>query len=521
MKVFHFLEKSVNDHPQNIAFIHLDRTITYLELYNFLGRIASFLKGLSLKPGSRIALFWDNSIEYVSLFFATFKANLVIVPLDTSLRPETISTIIADCGAEILFIQSKYLRHLEIIIGDTTSLSYIVSDREVLIKLPSIQTGVLNDITEEFPDPIVPAGDQIFDPATASDELAAIFYTSGSTGLSKGVMLSHRNLISNTVATVAYLELTHSDRIMVILPYYYIYGNSLLLTHVAVGGIQVIDNRFMYPEVVLDTMEKERVTGFSGVPSTFMILLNKSSIVSRDLPDLRYFTQAGGAMSPKIIKKLMAAFPEKDIYIMYGQTEAAPRVSYLPPAQLKNKIGSIGIPVPGVTIKIVDKNGINLPVGEIGEITVRGENVMLGYWNHAEEESQVLRNGVLYTGDLGKQDEDGYFYVVGRMKEIIKTGGNRVSTKEVEERILEHNNVEEVAVFAVEDDLLGEAVKSVVVLKDPQAFDEKEIQDFCKQTLAVHKVPKYVEFINALPKTQSGKVNKILLASKDKKISRD
>ncbi|MEE9502075.1 MAG: fatty acid--CoA ligase family protein, partial [Candidatus Aminicenantaceae bacterium] len=135
--------------------------------------------------------------------------------------------------------------------------------------------------------------------------------------------------------------------------------------------------------------------------------------------------------------------------------------------------------------------------------------------------STSLRNGVLYTGDLGKQDEDGYFYVVGRIKEIIKTGGNRVSAKEVEECILKHNNVEEVAIFAVEDDLLGEAVKSVVVLKDPQASDEKEIQDFCKQTLAVHKVPKYVEFINALPKTQSGKVNKILLASKDKKISRD
>jgi acyl-CoA synthetase (AMP-forming)/AMP-acid ligase II len=490
--------------------------ITYKELHKLSASISSFLKRLSLDSGSRVAILWDNSIEYVAVFFATFKANLVLVPLDTSLRPETINTIITDCGAEVLFIQSKYLRHLDKIVNETTPVSYVVSDRKEMIKLPAIRTGTLDTIIDGLSDAIPPAMKKTFDPKQASDELAAIFYTSGSTGISKGVMLSHRNLISNTVSTVAYLELTHKDSIMVILPFYYIYGNSLLLTHVAVGGTQVIENRFMYPEVVLDTMERERATGFSGVPSTFMILLNKSSFASRNLPDLRYFTQAGGAMSPEIIKRLMAVFPDKDIYIMYGQTEASPRVSYLPPDQLKNKIGSIGIPVPGVTIDIVDENGTILPAGEIGEITVRGENVMLGYWNHTDEESEVLRKGVLYTGDLGRMDEDGYFYVVGRMKEIIKTGGNRVSAKEVEERLLEHANVEEVAVFAVEDDLLGEAVKSVVVRKDPDSTDKKDIQDFCKQTLAIHKVPKYIEFIDELPKTQSGKVDKLLLAGKKK-----
>jgi acyl-CoA synthetase (AMP-forming)/AMP-acid ligase II len=522
MKVHNFLEKSVLDFSDNIAVVHHDRKITYRELHDFSGRVASFLNELPLEQGSRIALLWDNSIEYVPLFFATFKAGYVLVPLDTSLRPETISSQITDCGAKALFIQSKHLGSLQKIIGATSTLSYIFSDKTVPTKDPSIQTELLGNILER---PLVPARpnespeDFKFDSSCASDALAAIFYTSGSTGISKGVMLSHRNLISNTVATVAYLELTSSDRIMVILPYYYIYGNSLLLTHVAVGGTQVIDNRFMYPEVVLDTMEQECVTGFSGVPSTFMILLNKSSFASRDLPDLRYFTQAGGAMSPEIIKQLIAAFPDKDIYIMYGQTEASPRVSYLPPAQLKKKIGSIGIPVPGVTIKIVDEKSKEVAVGETGEIAVTGENVMLGYWNHAEEEAEVLRNGWLYTGDLGKQDEDGYFYIVGRIKEIIKTGGNRVSAKEVEERLLEHNNVEEVAVFAAKDVLLGEVVKSVVVLKDPRASNKKDLQDFCNQTLAVHKVPKYVEFIDELPKTQSGKVDKLILGVRKSRLS--
>jgi acyl-CoA synthetase (AMP-forming)/AMP-acid ligase II len=514
MIISDFLEKSAQNFPDNTAVSHLERKISYRDLYRSYSCFAGFLENLKLAPGSRVALFYENSIEYNYLLMAVFRAGYVAVPLDNSLKPENVNFIISDCGAEVLIFQTKFKRFLPAIIDSENNIKYIIADGGSAPENCSIDYILFDEIlsgdTEKTSFKNIEDGPS--DRAAASDKLAAIFYTSGSTGSPKGVMLSHRNLISNTLATIEYLRLGPDDSIMVILPYYYIYGNSLLMTHVAVGGRQVIDNRFMYPEVVLDNMEKEAVTGFSGVPSNFMILLNKSTFASRKFENLRYMTQAGGAMAPEIIRKLMKSFPEKEIYIMYGQTEASPRVTYLPPEKLKDKIGSIGIPVPGVNVDVMDKSGRIVPDGEAGEITVTGDNVMMGYWNQAEEEKEVLRNGRLFTGDLGRKDADGYIYVIGRKKEIIKTGGNRVSAKEIEERILENTDVSEVAVFGIEDDLLGEAVKAVIVLKEGVTGDLKIIQNFCREKLADHKVPKYIDFVDALPKYQTGKVDKMKLA---------
>jgi len=275
----------------------------------------------------------------------------------------------------------------------------------------------------------------------------------------------------------------------------------------AVGGTVVIENRFAYPETALATMEKENVTGFSGVPSTFMILLNSTSFSKRKFPQLRYFTQAGGAMSPDVTKKLTDAFPDKEIYIMYGQTEASPRVTWLPPDKLQEKIGSAGIEVPGVYVKIVNESGEEVPVGTEGEIIVGGNSVMMGYWDQSNGHDKVLKDGWLYTGDLARMDEDGYIFIVGRIKEIIKSGGNRVSAKEVEETIMKIDSITEVAVFGIEDPVLGEAIQAVVVKNDDD-ITEKTIRDFCAVNLANHKVPKYILFMESLPKYQTGKINK-------------
>jgi len=516
MKIPDLLTGTAGRFPDRIAVTHDDKQITFRDLHRQAAALAEHFLQMSLPPGARIAILLENSIDYVTTFFAVSLAGYVVVPLDTSLDAGSLRFVLRDCDAHVLVAGFRFRKILARIFEGDTPVDHVIADRQLNLSRDDVRVELLPDI--------ITAVDPIPEPSERPDhdneaQLAAIFYTSGSTGKAKGVMLSHRNLVSNTVATIEYLKLTESDSVMVILPFYYIYGNSLLLTHIACGGRLVIDNRFLYPEVILDTMEKEKTTGFSGVPSNFMILLGNSTFTKRRLESLRYLTQAGGAMAPEVTRKLMGAFPSKEIYIMYGQTEAAPRVTWLPPEKLRQKLGSIGIPVPGVEVYIVDDDGNELPAGQVGEIMVVGPNVMLGYWNQAGEESEVLRDGRLFTGDLAKKDDDGFIWVVGRKKEIIKTGGNRVSAKEIEECILEHENVLETAVFGIDDPVLGEAIQAVVVARNGMSLSEKDISDFCRARLASHKVPKFIDFTGALPKQKSGKVDKLKLRKqKQKKI---
>ncbi len=513
MTVFELLSRSAGQFADRPAVTHDGCHTSFSQLYRASCNLADHLGSLSLPKGSPVGLLFENSVEYVVSFFAVFKAGLVAVPLDTSLGPDSLKFILADCNARVLLVGSRFRRILPKIVTGESPVEHIFSDKKISSGRNDLEVEAVITTTEES----LANTDSLSFGGSANDEdkLAAIFYTSGSTGKPKGVMLSHRNLVSNTLATIEYLNLTKDDSVITILPFYYIYGNSLLLTHVGCGGRLVIDNRFLYPEAVLDTMESENVTGFSGVPSNFMILLGNSTFSKRKFQSLRYFTQAGGAMAPEITRQLMDAFPDKEICIMYGQTEASPRVTYLPPHKLGDKLGSIGIAVPGVKVTIVDEEGNELPSGKVGEIVVTGPNVMLGYWNHADEEREVLKDGRLFTGDLAKKDDDGYIYVVGRKKEIIKTGGNRVSVKEVEECLLEHDGILEVAVFGVDDPILGEAVKAVIVNKNGYNVEAKEISDFCRLRLAAHKVPKIIEYVQSLPKQKSGKIDKMKLKNKN------
>ncbi len=528
MTVFDLLRRGAAISPDRIAVTHAEREITYRDLIERSARLGDYLQRCDFPSGSRVAILYENSIEYVVAFFAVFSAGYVAVPLDTSHKPDQVRFILKDCGASALILQGKFSRTMPSIIGEKSPLELIISDADLNSLSPGIRTETLASIFEktdptrnfaELTEGIHAVGPlENLNHRTLPEcprELAAIFYTSGSTGVPKGVMLSHLNLVSNTVATVEYLRLTADDAIMTILPFYYIYGNSLLLTHMLVGGRVVIDNRFAFPQVVLKTMREQRATGFSGVPSNFMILLNQSEFVAEKLPHLRYLTQAGGAMAPEVTRRVIEAMAGKEVFIMYGQTEASPRVTWLPPERLSEKMGSIGIPVPGVNVTVIDGDGKEVPNGKVGEIAVRGDCVMLGYWNHPGEQREVLRDGCLMTGDLARCDEDGFFFIVARKKEILKVGGKRVSAKEIEETILTDDRVLEVAVLGIEDDILGEAVKAVVVVKDGFMATAREIQEHCLLNLAPHKAPKVIEFVASLPKYQSGKVNKLALAGKN------
>lgn len=339
------------------------------------------------------------------------------------------------------------------------------------------------------------------------EDVAVILFTSGSTGNPKGVMLTHYNLIYNTNSIIEYLKLTNNDRVETVLPFYYCYGTSILHTHFRVGGSLVINNKFMFPQTVIEDINKYNCTGFSGVPSTYQILLRMTDMKNTKFPTLRYITQAGGKLPEIFIKQLIDILGVVDIFIMYGQTEATARLSYLPPCLIKEKMNSIGRGIKGTQLQVLNSQGNKVKVGEIGEVVAQGGNIMKGYFNDKQATDKVLIKGNLYTGDLAKVDDEGFIYIVAREKNIIKSGGIRISPKEIEDIILQIPEVVECVVIGVLDDILGEAVKAFVVLVADKPFvDFKYILDFCKKQLPPYKRPRYIEFLSTLPKNSSGKV---------------
>lgn len=513
MLIHQFLEHSSEKFPDKEAAWFKDEWITFSRLDQLANQIGSYLKRLGIRRGDRVALLYENSFDYIAGYYGILKAGGVTVALNTETTEDSLIFTLTHSGARAIITHKKFSQHLIPALRRTPDLQFVIIDQEDLTEYRTIghcHTTALKEIFET-----VPAGHPGV--RCIDIDLASIVYTSGSTGQPKGVTLSHLNVVTNTRSIVEYLQLTSADRIMVVLPFYYIYGKSLLNTHFSVGGSVVIDNRFTYPQVILETMKKTQVTGFSGVPSTFMILLNKSAIRKFTFESLRYVTQAGGAMAPTIQKEVAKVFEPARLFIMYGATEASARLSYLAPEWLERKWGSIGKGIPNVDLFVADELGNQLPTGETGEIVARGANLMSGgYWRDPEGTAQVIKNDLYYTGDLGVEDEDGFLFVVGRTKDIIKPGGFRVSAKEVEEAILELNEVHEVAVIGVEDPILGEAVKAVVVLRDNVRPEEEFIKKFLLQRLPQYKQPKYIEFRDSLPKNSSGKILKTVLREEEK-----
>lgn len=489
MLVKDFLVESAKQFPDKTALVYLDNRFTYSELDRLSDGFAVKLLEKGLKDGSRVAVLLDNSPEYLVSFFAILKSGGVVVPLNTQLVPRELLVILSNCSPRLVITD---LVHRDTLKGLLEPENIVIIDTSEL--LLANKTKNLADITRQ----------------QDANQLAMIIYTSGTTGEPKGVMLSHKNLDANANSIIEYLELQPSDSMMVILPFHYSYGISLLTTHIKVGATLVIDNHFLYPNVVLDTMEKEGVTGFAGVPSHYTILLRKSALRNYKLDKLRYVTQAGGAMVPAMIEEFLSVLPGVKFYVMYGQTEATARLTYLNPNFLKEKLGSIGKAIPGVKIDILNEQGQGVKAGEIGEIVVRGDNIMLGYWNAPEETEKVLRNEALFTGDFARRDEDGFIYFVASKKEMIKCGANRISPLEIEGALSQMPGVVECAVVGIRDEILGEAIKLFVV-KDNVDISEKDIMLFCKQNLASFRMPKEIELVSALPKTSTGKIKRVEL----------
>lgn len=488
------VERVARDAPARTALVDGDRHADYAGFWRQARRFAARLRETGLRDGDRVAIILPNRIEAAVACYGTWLAGGIAVPLNAQARLRDFLPWLQHCGARHVVHEAAHRDVVEAIAQ--------LPAPPACTALEDGQALVDGNAGEPPPTTLLPE---------ASDP-ALLLYTSGTTGAPKGVMLTHANLLANAQAIVDYLRLDASDRVLSVLPFYYAYGASVLHTHLISGACVVLGPGLMFPHLVLDAIEQAEATGFSGVPSTFALLLEPLAARARPLSSLRYLTQAGGAMSPALTRRVRELLPTPRLYVMYGQTEATSRISWLPPERLDDKLGSVGIPVTGVQWRIRREDGAAAAPGEDGEVCVRGPNVMAGYWNNPEATAQVLRDGWLHTGDLGHLDADGFLYLQGRRSDMIKTGAHRVHPTDVEEVIAELPVVREVAVVGVDDEVMGQVIRAFVVAAGelpPRAEDR--IKAHCRARLAPYKIPRQVTFVDTLPRTASGKVRRFQL----------
>ncbi len=597
------LSRGVESSP---AVYYKDRTLTYGQLRTEVKRMADVVRdgagapggsgrtvgsgesslGAELQIGERIGIFSENSPFFISAYLGVMQAGKIAVPFQTEIGRDCFDQTVADAGIQRMFVSGRLERKVrpwaealgieiirEAIEREIEHGSWESNDDSKSEKLtPGARVtpiGAHRESLEMGPSEVQtePSAEE---GQKASRTLAALMFTSGSTGQPKGVMVTHRNIECNTRDIISYMDLTAADRCMVVLPFHYCFGLSLLHTHLMVGGSLVLNNEFrLYPETVLREMQEKECTGFAGVPSTYQILLRKSRFRQMTFPKLRWFQQAGGKLPNPCIAEILESFPEVKYFLMYGQTEATARLSYLPPERLKDKFGSIGKGLPSTKLEVLKRDGTSVVLGstperreeqlinanqrlseppmnteehgaaasasgtpsfiphpsslpsaapsslsDVGEIVASGASISPGYWNDPVETAKYFRNGKLYTGDLARVDEDGFLFIVERERDMIKSGGNRVSAKEVEDVVAELTEVLQVAAVGAPHDVLGECIKIFVVLVPHAKLKVEGIHAHCRKRLPAYKCPEQVLILPALPQNSAGKVLKKVLKAK-------
>jgi amino acid adenylation domain-containing protein len=504
-----YLHQAARELTDKIALVCMKQRISYGELDARSNALANTLVAAGVARGDRVVVFADNTVETVVSFWAVLKANAVVSIVNPLTKSDKLSYLLQDCRPSALITDA----HVHSVFAEPACecshlRSVIVSgnmDDAKLAALPHARRW----------DDALAAGDHSAPPARQciDIDLAAIIYTSGSTGDPKGVMLTHRNMLTACTSIASYLELLEDEVILGVLPLAFDYGLYQMLMAFRTGARLVLERSFTFPAQILNLMVDEGVTGFPGVPTIFSILAELKSLKDYDLSKIRYVTNTAAALPAKHILMLRDIFPTARIYSMYGLTECK-RCTYLPPKDIDRKPSSVGIAIPNTEMWIVDEDGNKVGPDTVGQLVIRGATVMKGYWEKPESTAKKLKPGpipgeqVLYTGDYCKIDEEGYLYFVGRMDDIIKSRGEKVAPKEVENMLMNIPGVKEAAVIGVPDDILGQAVKAFVVFEQGVTMNEKQLQKECQCRLENFMVPKYIVEVPSLPKTDTGKIKK-------------
>jgi long-chain acyl-CoA synthetase len=507
----HHLLATAERLPEKAALVCEGQRHSYRQLEAASRDQAAALHALGVRPGDRVLLFLDGGFDMLAAVYGVLRLGATFVPVNPLTKRDKLRYLLADTRARAMITQASLEAAWRETLPDANHLlaCLVVSD------LP--QAAALPGRCRPWPPAPGTGIDAPAEPGTIDQDLAAIIYTSGSTGDPKGVMLTHLNMVTAARSVSGYLGLREDDVIACLLPLAFDYGLYQALMSVKVGGTLVLERSFAFPLKVLESLARERVTVLPGVPTIFAMLMNLASLAAFDLSALRMITNTAAALPVDHIRRLRALFPQATLFSMYGLTECK-RVTYLPPEELDRRPGSVGRGMPNERVWLVDGDGRRLPNGSVGELVIQGSNVMKGYWEKPRETAERLRPGaqpgetILYSGDIFRTDEEGWLYFVGRSDDIIKTRGEKVSPREVENAVCSMEAVREAAVVGVRDEVLGEAVKAFVVLKDGCTATEREVIRHCLSRLESFMAPKYVEFVAELPRTDTGKVRKKALA---------
>lgn len=464
------------------------------------------------KRGERAVIFLDNSAEAVISLYGVLLAGGVFVLLDSSMKSKKLADILRDSGASFLITHSEKAAVVEAATAGLEPAFLWVGEFPAATPDRGFSWDDIVSGEDDMP------GMTMRLPVCIDTDLAALIYTSGSTGEPKGVMSSHLNMVSAARSIIQYIENTPDDIIVSVLPLSFDYGLYQVIMAFMFGGTVVLERSFLYPAKILERIEREKATGFPLVPTIAAFLVKMKNLAHHDLGSLRYLTNTAAALPVDHIRKLRTLLPRTRFFSMYGLTECK-RVSYLPPEELDHRPSSVGKAIPNSEVFVMNEAGEEVPAGEVGELVIRGSHVMCGYWNSPELTERTFRAGrksgerLLYSGDLFRKDEDGYLYFVGRKDDVIKTRGERVSPREIENALCEMHGVAEAAVFGLPDEILGQAVTACIVWCDGARPVERDVRKFCADRLQPFMVPKHVIFVDSLPRSPNGKIDKKVLKS--------
>ena len=532
----YYLDEAASEYPDKVSMIFVDKKITYKQFREDVLRLAQALLDLGIKKGDRVSVFMPNCPQAVISYFAVLKIGGIVVESNPIYVERELEYQLTDAGVEtVVTLDMKMLYPKVKAVRDRTEVKtvivsslkeylpfpknvlYPVAKRKDVVKVER-EKGVyfFKELLQKYPPEEVQA-------EVNPDDCAVLLYTGGTTGVPKGVMLTHKNLVSNCVQGIKWLyEAEYANEVvMAALPVFHSFGHTCCMNfsvYAACTLILIPDPR--NTKDILRNVENHKATMVPGVPAMYVNMLNYPRMKDYDLSSVKYCFSGAAPMPVEVLEEFERVTGGL-ILEGFGMTETSP-VTHINPMVGERKVGSIGMPILDTLAKVVDveTGEIELAAGEVGELIVKGPQVMKGYWNSPQETGKVLKNGWMYTGDLATMDEDGFFFIVGRKKDMIISSGFNVYPREIEEVLFEHPAVKEASVIGVPHEKRGETVKAFIVLKEGETATAEEIRQFCKKNLAAYKVPTFVEFRKKLPKTMVGKVLRRELREEEKKAKK-